>query len=270
MTGFKALDNSVNGLQPTDLCIVAGRPSMGKTAMMNCMASNMCKKGKRVLFFSAETAKGTFTERVICTEATVDSTRLRQGIMNPLEWTMLREAATRSADWEYFLNDTVNIDVGQIFTRAMMMKQQEQFIDAIFVDFLQKLTTTRKFRDPRLEVSHTVAVLKTLSRKLEIPVIAGCQINRGVDNRKDPRPTMADLKETGKIEEEADIIFGMYRPEQYKKGFEKKKCEGLAEVIVMKNRNGRTGIVDLSFRAKFTRFETLAKEGRDYDDEVPF
>jgi len=151
----------------------------------------------------------------------------------------------------------------------MAMQQQEQFIDAIFVDYLQRLGAPDHFRKGYERVSHIVEALKSMAKRLKIPVIAGCQISRQAEAKKDARPTMSDLKESGKIEEESDVIVGMYRPEVYAKGFDKKKVEGLAEAIVMKNRNGPIGTANLTFIQKFTRFETLAREGIDYGED-PF
>lgn len=259
--GFPDVDRMVLGLYPGDLLVVAGRPSMGKTAFMTCAALNAIKGGEKVLFFSGEMEQRYIGLRILATEARVDTTRIRRGLLTDGEWKQINRAFNRLSGANLGVDSTTGIDVDVLCGRIQNLASTGD-IGAVFVDYLQKLTTNKNFGgNLRAEITYMIARLKQVAIKAKVPVIVGCQLSRSVEDRKDKRPTLRDLKETGKIEEESDIVLGLYRPERYAK--EPKQYEGQAEIIVLKNRNGVCGTVDMYYDAPFTRYESLTEESRD-------
>ncbi|OGW29548.1 MAG: replicative DNA helicase [Nitrospirae bacterium GWC2_57_13] len=265
-TGFIDLDKMTSGLQPNDLIIIAGRPSMGKTAFcLNIAAYAAMEKEKPVAIFSLEMAKEQLVIRMLCSEARVDAHRLRTGFLSDADWPKLTMAAGRLSEASIFIDDTAAISVLEMRAKARRLKA-EHGLELIIVDYLQLMRGRGDSDSREQEISNISRSLKALAKELQVPVIALSQLNRAVETRgKDKRPMLADLRESGAIEQDADVIFFIYRDEVYN------KCEcphegeclcgrrGVAEVIIGKQRNGPIGKVDLSFINKYTRFENAEK-----------
>jgi replicative DNA helicase len=268
-TGFADIDKLTSGFQPSDLIIVAGRPSMGKTAFcLNVAAHAAIDKEKAVAVFSLEMSKEQLVLRMLCSEARVDAHRLRTGYLSESDWPKLTLAAGRLSEAPIFIDDTAAISVLEMRAKARRLKA-EHGLELIIVDYLQLMRGRGRDDNREQEISNISRSLKALAKELQVPVIALSQLNRAVETRgKDKRPMLADLRESGAIEQDADVIFFIYRDEVYN------KCEcphdgeclcgrrGVAEVIIGKQRNGPIGKVDLTFMSRYTRFENLEK--RDY------
>ncbi len=266
-TGFVDLDNMTSGLQPSDLIIVAGRPSMGKTAFcLNIAAYAAMEKGKIVAVFSLEMAKEQLGLRLLGSEARVDAHKLRTGHLSERDWTPLANAAGRLAEAPIYIDDTAALSVLEMQAKARRLKT-EHGLDLIIVDYLQLMRGRGNEQSREQEISNISRSLKVLAKDLKVPVVALSQLNRAVETRpgKEERPLLADLRESGAIEQDADVILFIYRDELYN------KCEcsndgeclcgqrGKAEVIIGKQRNGPIGRVDLTYINKFTRFENAEK-----------
>ncbi|HEX9020493.1 MAG TPA: replicative DNA helicase [Nitrospirota bacterium] len=271
-TGFVDLDNMTSGLQPNDLIIVAGRPSMGKTAFcLNIAAHAALEKGKVVAIFSLEMAKEQLGLRLLGSEARVDAHRLRTGHLAERDWTPLANAAGRLADAPIYIDDTAAISVLEMQAKARRLKA-ERGLDLIIVDYMQLMRGRGSEQSREQEISNISRSLKVLAKDLKVPVVALSQLNRAVETRpgKEKRPMLADLRESGAIEQDADVILFIYRDEVYN------KCEcphdgeclcgrrGVAEVIIGKQRNGPIGKVDLTYINRFTRFENAEREKRPF------
>ena len=256
-TGFDNLDDITSGLQKSDLIIVAGRPSMGKTAFALNIAQNAALlAGVPVAVFSLEMAKEQLVMRMLAAEARVDSQRLRKGFLGETDWPKLTEAAGRLSDAPIYIDDTPAINVIEMKAKARRL-MAENGLGLIVIDYLQ-LMRGSAYKDSReQEISEISRSLKALAKELSVPVIALSQLNRKVEDRTNRRPMMADLRESGAIEQDADVIAFIYRDEVYNKS-EDNPEKGIAEIIIGKQRNGPTGIVKLAFQEKFTRFENLA------------
>ncbi len=266
-TGFSEIDKMTSGLQPSDLIIVAGRPSMGKTAFcLNVASHASIDHGKSVAVFSLEMAKEQLVIRMLCSEARVDAHRLRTGYLSESDWPRLTMAAGRLSEAPIFIDDTAAMSVLEMRAKARRLKA-ESGLDLIIVDYLQLMRGRGNADSREQEISDISRSLKALAKEISVPVIALSQLNRAVETRgKDKRPMLADLRESGAIEQDADVIFFIYREEVYN------KCDcphdgecscgkrGVAEVIIGKQRNGPVGKVDLSFISKYTRFENMEKK----------
>ncbi|HUI44956.1 MAG TPA: replicative DNA helicase [Nitrospirota bacterium] len=268
-TGFVDLDHLTSGLQPSDLIIVAGRPSMGKTAFcLNVAAYAAVEKQKIVAFFSLEMSKEALGLRLLGSEARVDAHRLRTGHLSERDWTPLANAAGRLSEAPIYIDDTAALSVLEMQAKARRLKA-EHGLDLVIVDYLQLMRGRQSEASREQEISNISRSLKMLAKDLKVPVIALSQLNRAVETRpgKEKRPMLADLRESGAIEQDADVILFIYRDEVYN------KCEcphegdclcgrrGVAEVIVGKQRNGPIGKVDLTYINRFTRFENAEKRG---------
>ncbi len=266
-TGFVDLDERTSGLQPSDLIIVAARPSMGKTAfVLNIAAHAAIEKGKAVAFFSLEMSKEQLVFRMLGSEARVDAHKLRTGHLSDRDWSPLSNAAGRLSEAPIFIDDTAAISVLEMRAKARRLKA-EHGLDLIIVDYLQLMRGRGTEGNREQEISNISRSLKALAKELKLPVVALSQLNRAVETRpgKDKKPMLADLRESGAIEQDADVILFIYRDEVYN------KCtcpfdgdcicgqRGKAEVIIGKQRNGPIGIVDLTFINRFTRFENAEK-----------
>jgi replicative DNA helicase len=253
-TGFTDLDRLTAGLQPSDLIIVAGRPSMGKTSFcLNIAEHAAMRAGVGVGIFSLEMSKEQLAMRMLCSEARVDLGRVRSGQLHDREFPRLAMAAGRVGDAPIFIDDTPAITVLEMRAKARRLKRDAGAkLGLIVVDYIQ-LMRSAEGRDSReQEISEISRSLKALAKELHVPVIALSQLNRQVESRSPPKPRLSDLRESGAIEQDADVIMFLYREEYYEKETDKK---GIAEVIVAKQRNGPIDDVELTFLAQFTRFE---------------
>ena len=254
-SGFIDLDTTTCGYQGSDLVIIAGRPSMGKTAIalnsaMNCNVP--------CALFSLEMSKEQLVYRALCGEAGIDAHRVRTGTISEKELGRLNTGAGNLAERELYIDDTPGITIQEICSSARRLKAKHD-IQMVIVDYIQLITCGReKFQSREQEISAISRRLKQLARDLKIPVIALSQLNRQVETRNDKRPNMADLRESGAIEQDADLILFIYRNEVYYP--EDEATKGLAEIIVGKHRNGPLGTVKLMFDAKTCSFKNLAKE----------
>ena len=257
-TGFDKLDDLTSGLQNSDLIIIAGRPSMGKTAFaLNIAQYAALEMGVPVAIFSLEMAREQLATRMLASEARVDSQRLRKGFLGETDWPKLTTAAGRLSDAPIYIDDTPAITVIEMKAKSRRLKA-EAGLGLIVLDYLQ-LMRGSVYKDSReQEISEISRSLKALAKELSLPVIALSQLNRKVEDRTNRRPQMADLRESGAIEQDADVIAFIYRDEVYNRS-EDNPEKGIAEIIIGKQRNGPTGIVKLAFQEKYTRFENLAR-----------
>ncbi|MBI4365465.1 MAG: replicative DNA helicase [Deltaproteobacteria bacterium] len=254
-TGYVDLDRLTAGLQPSDLIVVAGRPSMGKTALALCMATHAAREGGvGTAIFSLEMSKEQLVQRMLCAEARVDASRLRGGFLSDRDWPKLTRAAGFLSEAPVYIDDTPAMNVLEMRAKARRL-QRDKGLGLVVVDYLQLMRGLGSIESREREISEISRSLKALAKELSVPVVAISQLNRGVESRQDKRPQMADLRESGAIEQDADVILFVYREEMYNRESPEK---GIAEVIVGKQRNGPTGFVRLAFLSEYTRFENLA------------
>lgn len=257
-TGFERIDDLTSGLQNSDLIIIAGRPSMGKTAFALNIASFVALDAAvPVAVFSLEMSKEQLALRMLASEAKVDSQRLRKGFLGETDWPKLANAAGRLADAPIFIDDTPAITVLEMKAKSRRLKA-ESGLGLILLDYLQLMRSGNSKESREQEISEISRSLKALAKELQVPVVALSQLNRKVEDRSDRRPQMADLRESGAIEQDADVIAFIYRDEVYNKS-EDNPEKGIAEIIIGKQRNGPTGTVKLAFMEKYTSFENLAR-----------
>jgi replicative DNA helicase len=255
-TGYTELDRMTAGLQPSDLVILAGRPSMGKTALaMNMAAHAAIQMNIPCAIFSLEMSKEQLVQRLLCSEARVSGSKLRGGFLAESDWPKLTRAAGLLSEAPIFIDDTPAITVLEIRAKTRRL-QKEKGIKFIVVDYLQLMRGIGRIESREREIAEISSSLKALAKELKIPVLAISQLNRAVENRQDKRPQMADLRESGSIEQDADVIMFVYRDEVYNRESPEK---GMAEVIIGKQRNGPIGFTKLAFLHEFTKFENLAK-----------
>lgn len=256
-TGFKDLDKLTAGLQPSDLIIIAGRPSMGKTSFCLNIAEHVALKEKEtVAIFSLEMAREQLASRLLCSMSRIDSSRLRSGFIDEVEWMRLTDAAGLLSDSRIFIDDMSQANVFEMRAKARRLKAAKG-LGLVIVDYLQLMKGAGKIESREREISEISRSLKAMAKELNVPVIALSQLNRGVESRTDKRPMMSDLRESGAIEQDADIIGFIYRDEVYNR---ESPDQGIAEFNVVKHRNGAIDMVRLSFLAKYTRFENLAMD----------
>jgi len=262
-TDYQEFDKMTAGLQPSDLIIIAGRPSMGKTAFaMNIVQNTAFMHKTPVAVFSLEMAKEQLGMRMLCSMSRVDSQRLRTGHLHDQDWPKLVRAVGYLAETPIFIDDTPAISVLEMRAKTRRLKSEHD-IGLVVVDYLQ-LMRGRATNDSReQEISDISRSLKAMAKELKIPVIALSQLNRGVEGRTDKRPQLSDLRESGAIEQDADVICFIYRDQVYNKAPDNPN-RGIAEIIIGKQRNGPTGTVKLAFLDHITTFENLAKH--DYAD----
>lgn len=263
-TGFKDLDKLTSGWQPGELIIVAARPSMGKTAFTLNMASHITTRlQKPVMFFSLEMGADQLVQRLIGSEARIDISNIRRGFIQRHEWSKLAEAAGRLSEAPFYIDETPSISVAEMRNKCRR-QMHETGLSAVIVDYLQLMQGPPGYDNKATEVGEISKGLKTLARELSIPVIALSQLNRGVESRTDKRPMMSDLRESGAIEQDADVIAFLYREEYYAKEKTPEDKLGIAEIIIAKHRNGPTGSVELRFFSNITRFDNLDRQHDDY------
>ncbi|WP_300464220.1 replicative DNA helicase [Desulfobacula sp.] len=259
-TGYTKLNNIISGLQKSDLIILAARPSMGKTAFALNMARNVAiEERKPVAVFSLEMSNEQLSMRLLTSEARIDSNRLRTGFISQEDWQNATDAAGVLNELPIFIDDTPNITAMEVRAKARKLYQQHNDIGLIIVDYLQLMRPPFRTDRRDLEIAEISRSLKALAKELEVPVIALSQLNRMLEQRADKRPMLSDLRESGALEQDADIVAFIYRDEVYNKEPDNPK-KGTAEIIVAKNRNGATGTAFMHFMGQYTRFEELAPE----------
>lgn len=251
-TGFTELDRMTSGLHGGELIIVAARPSMGKTAFSLNLASHMTLRAKKtVAYFSVEMGKESVMMRLLAAEAKVSMTELRNGRIQDASWPKLIQTAGHISDAKLFIDDTAGISPFEIRARCRRLKAQHG-LDCIMIDYLQLMDLKQKVESRERAVSEISKGLKAIAKELNIPIIALAQLNRGVEGRSDRRPMLSDLRESGSIEQDADVIMMLYREDYYDK--EDPEKQGAAKIIIAKQRNGPTGDVNLRFDAKYNLF----------------
>jgi replicative DNA helicase len=255
-TGFAELDNLTAGLQPANLIIVAARPAMGKSSLATTIAQNVAVTEQvPVVIFSLEMSKMELVQRLICSEARVDSNRLRRGALSDSDWPKISHALGRLAEAPIFIDDSPNLTIMEM--RAKCRRLKTKFgLGLVIVDYLQLMQSTRRMDNRVQEVGEISRSLKILARELELPVIAVSQLSRNVEYRSDKRPLLADLRESGSIEQDSDLVIFIYRDEVYNPDSSSK---GIAEIQIAKHRNGPIGKVDLAFLEHYTKFANLAR-----------
>jgi replicative DNA helicase len=257
-TGFRDLDALISGFQPANLVILAARPSMGKTALALNIARNVgVDQNKGVAIFSLEMSKMEVVSRMMCSEARVDSWRVRRGILQPTEWSRLAAACTPLHTAPIFIDDSASVNLMEIRAKARRLKAKNKDLGLIVVDYLQLMMGDTNVENRQQEISRISRGLKILARELEVPVLALSQLSRQVEQRAGNRPVLSDLRESGAIEQDADVVMFIYRDEVYNRDSPDK---GTAEVIVGKQRNGPIGDCKLAFIQNYTRFADLANK----------
>ncbi len=263
-TGFTDLDEITSGLQPSDLIVIAGRPSMGKTSLALGIAQYAgIEKRLTTAVFSLEMSKEQLVMRMLCSEARVDAHKLRSGYLGRADWPKLTTAAGRLTEAPIFIDDSPALSVLEMRAKARRLKA-ERGLDLIIVDYLQLMRGRGEADTREQEISEISRSLKALAKELHLPVVALSQLSRAVESRTDRRPVLADLRESGAIEQDADVVIFIYRDEIYRQTDENK---GLADIMISKQRNGPVGIRKLAFIDRYTRFENLER-GHEQAEEV--
>ena len=256
-SGFKELDHLTSGFQPGNLIILAARPSMGKSALGLCMAANLAVRSDiPVALFTLEMSKSEVTQRMMCSEAKVESQRLRSGRLAPEDWPRLTAACDRLMKAPIYVDDTGSTTIMEVRSKARRLKSREPKLGLIIVDYLQLMTSGTSAENRVQEVSQISRALKVLARDLDVPILAMSQLSRAVEQRQDKRPLLSDLRESGSLEQDSDLVFFVYRDEYY--AGEESDQQGLAEIILSKHRNGPTGTAKLSFLRRYAKFADLA------------
>lgn len=255
-TGFVDLDQKLSGLQRSDLILIAARPSMGKSAlMMNFVQHAAVRENIPVAIFSLEMSKEQLSQRLLCAEALIDAHRLRTGDITEDEWIKLARAMGVLADKPIFIDDTPAISITEMRAKCRRLKI-EHGLGLIVIDYLQLMSGSNNYDSRQQEVSDISRSLKALARELDVPVVALSQLSRAPEMRADHRPILSDLRESGAIEQDADVVMFLYRDEYYNPDTEKKN---IGEVIIAKQRNGPTGTVELVWLGQFTKFADKAR-----------
>jgi replicative DNA helicase len=255
-TGFRDFDQMTSGLQPSDLIIVAARPSVGKTSLVLSIAQNAAQAGHTVAINSLEMSKEQLVIRMLCSEAKINMHRFRSGFLNRDEWGHLAEALRKLAECRIFIDDTPGITPLELRAKARRLRY-EHGLDLLVVDYLQLMTARGRVESRQQEVSQISRDLKGIAKDLKVPLIAVSQLSRAPETRSDHRPQLSDLRESGSLEQDADVVVFLYRDELYNPAEE---ASGIAEAIIGKQRNGPIGTVKLAFLKEFTRFENLWQE----------
>jgi len=258
-TGFTQIDHLTSGLQNADLIILAARPSMGKTALALNIARNAAvEAGVPVAIFSLEMSKEQITLRLLCAEARIDSSKLRSGFFTLEDWERVTEAASTLSSAPIFIDDSPGLTALEVRAKARRLKMDKN-IGLVVIDYLQLMQGRPGAERRELEISEISRALKSLAKELDLPVLALSQLNRMLEQRTDKRPRLSDLRESGALEQDADVVAFIYRDEVYNPE-ENNPNRGTAEILLAKQRNGPTGDVRLAFLSAYTRFENLAAE----------
>ncbi|MCQ9205515.1 MAG: replicative DNA helicase [Omnitrophica bacterium] len=259
-TGFKDFDLKTAGLQKGDLIIAAGRPSMGKSAFCTSIASYVAVEEKiPVAIFSLEMSKEQIMQRFLCSQAKVEVNRVRTGFLAPSEWPILTSAAGRLSEAPIYIDDTPAINIFEIRAKARRLKAHHN-IQLIFVDYLQLIRGMRRNDSRQQEISDISQSLKALAKELNLPIIAVSQLSRAVESREGHRPKLSDLRESGALEQDADVVVLLFREEYYNPTEENR---GIAEIIIAKQRNGPVGSINLMFLKELTKFADISREKED-------
>ena len=257
-TGFADLDFKTAGLQPSDFILIAARPSMGKTAFsLSILDHVVLKRGQSAAIFSLEMSKEQLVNRLFAMEAKIDAQNIRSGNLDDTDWESLAEASEVIGGSKLIIDDTPGISATELRSKCRKYKM-EQDIQLVIVDYIQLMSSGGRSDNRQQEISDISRSLKSLARELNVPVIALSQLNRAVESRTDHRPMLADIRESGAIEQDADVIMFLYRDDYYNPETEKKN---VAEVIIAKQRNGPTGTIELTWQPKYTRFVNMLKPG---------
>ena len=256
-TGLATLDSVTRGLQKSDLIIVAARPAMGKTAFVLNLATHVALQGGTVAFFSLEMPREQLMHRIFCAEGQIDATHLARGELDEEEWSRLVKVADRMIKTNLYFDDTSSTTVMDIRTRARRLKA-ERGLDLIAIDYLQLIQAPGRAENRTLAVAEMTRSLKVLARELSVPIIALSQLSRATEGRSDKRPMLSDLRESGSIEQDADIVMFLYREDYYNQDTEN---ANITELSIAKHRNGATDTVKMFFQKEYTRFRDLAREG---------
>ena len=255
-TGFDDLDRLTSGLQPQNLIILAARPAMGKSSLVLNLAQYVSVElHKPAIIFSLEMSKLEIVNRMLSAEARIESTKLRTGKLDDLDWRKLGDSLGKLSDAPLFIDDTPSITLMEIRAKCRRLKQRHG-LDLIVVDYLQLMSSSGRVDSRQQEVAEFSRGLKMLAKELDVPVIALSQLSRQPESRTDKRPMMSDLRESGSLEQDADIVAFIYRDEVYD---EDSPDRGIAELIISKHRNGATGVVKLAFLNHLTKFANLAR-----------
>ncbi len=256
-TGFHDFDDLISGLQKNAFYVLGARPAMGKTAFaLNMAANSAMLNNKPSLIFSLEMSQLELSQRILCADARVDATRMKTGKLDEADWSRISHSVGRLADAPIFIDDNPHTTVMEIRSKARRLKSRQGEIGMIVVDYIQLMTGRSGAESRQVEISEMSRHLKILARELETPVVALAQLNRGLEQRQDKRPMLSDLRESGALEQDADVVMFLYRDEIYNPESEQK---GVAEIIVAKHRNGPTATVKMAFLGHFTRFENMSK-----------
>ncbi|MDO5015217.1 MAG: replicative DNA helicase [Clostridia bacterium] len=257
-TGFSDLDKVLTGLNKSDLIVVGARPAMGKTSFALNIAKNVAlKENKKVLFFSLEMSKEQLAERVLSTEAQIDSFKFRTGNFNDSDWVGISKTAEKLLSAPLFFDDTSEITIGEMKSKVRALKD----VDLVVIDYIQLMKSARRIDNRVQEVSEITRSLKIMAKELNIPVLVLAQLNRAPDRGGDHRPSISELRESGSIEQDADIVMLLYREDYYNDSDDdpQNKEVNRVQVIVGKNRHGETRQIDLAWDPKYTRFSTIEK-----------
>lgn len=256
-SGYTDLDYKTSGFQKSDLVIIAARPAMGKTAFELNIAEYMAfRKNATVAIFSLEMSKEQLVNRLLALESSVDSQKIRTGDVDDGDWEKLIEGANTIAKSHMIIDDTASISISELKSKCRRYKREFN-LGIVIIDYLQLMTTTGRSESRQQEISEISRSLKSLARELNVPIIALSQLGRAVESRPDKRPMLSDLRESGAIEQDADMVMFLYRDDYYNKESEKK---GIAEVIIAKQRNGPIGTIELAWIPKYTKFANLERK----------
>jgi len=258
-TGYDDLDHTLSGLQDENLIIVGARPAMGKTSFALGIASHVgIRQALPTVVFSLEMSQLELSQRILCMEARVDATNIRNGQLSAEDWAKINRATGKLGDAPIWIDDNPNTSVMEIRAKARRLKSRVGKLGVVIVDYIQLMTGRSSAESRQVEVSEISRGLKILARELQCPVVGLSQLSRGLEARQDKRPMMADLRESGSIEQDADVVLFLYRDEVYNTDT---ADIGMSEVIVSKHRNGPTGTVRLAWLPRYTRFSNMSKVG---------
>ncbi len=261
-TGFDEIDNKTSGLHPNELIIIAARPAMGKTSFALNLATNIAiRNNKTVAVFNMEMGAEQLITRMIASEGQIPQNRLRNGTLQKNDWKKMDEAVERLGNTKIYIDDTPGMTVAEIRAKCRRLASSTNDLGAIIIDYLQLINGSAKYAGNRQqEISEISRSLKTLAMELEVPVIALAQLSRSVEQREDKRPILSDLRESGSIEQDADIVAFLYREDYYTKKVDIDEYTSKSEFIIAKHRSGPTATIDLIFKRDISKFEGYLKE----------